>query len=165
VLSKKHHQLFEVIPLGGLAVALVVAALSVFFHFHLALNVKKTGLRAPTPNETVGYGDPTFEAKGSFQGGIPSNGNNSSENPLDCRDPFHSSGACNGGWQDPTLAKAQAVYQAAMQNAQTGNIRYSVPPEMTVKEPETVVVRIYGPHASKQQKQDSTEVVLLTLRS
>jgi hypothetical protein len=47
--------------------------------------------------------------------------------------------------------KNRLTILAAIQNAKTGGISFAVPQEMTVKEAETVEVRIYGPNAPEQQ--------------
>lgn len=143
------HSLVHFFGGVSLGVLLGVAASSAFLK---APNVKKPTLRAPTSTEQAAYGDSSFEAR------LEASKTTTYKFEKHCTfvqgQPFCDLVETAITQMDPTLEKEQVDYKAALQNAKTGNIKYSVPLEMTVKEAETVVVRIYGHDAPEQQQQD-----------
>lgn len=166
------HPLLESLALGGAGLGLVLWIGSIAHKsiHYTAADMTKPVLRTPTPAETGGYGDLGFDLAYIKQHNQSVKSQSHLTKPSQALKPDNPIGALGGAGSlggagaggatgaippaDPTLEKEQADYQAAIQKAKTGNIRFYVPPEMTVKEPETVVVGIYGPTASEKQRQD-----------
>jgi hypothetical protein len=135
--------LVEPLALGaaGLGLALWIGSIA-----HKPIHTvgeKKPALRTPTSTETAAYGDPAFESRNPE---IASNG--SPIGPIPEDKAAADKAAADG------LQFDQFLYQSAIREAKKGSLLFSVPPEMTVKEPETILVHIYGPDVSEKQKQE-----------